>query len=65
MNRRDSWKAQGSYRSFNTGKPMILVNNGGATVLEPLTPEVRKCKRCGDPLDLNDDIICGYHHLEN
>jgi len=32
-----TWKKQGSYKSFNTGKPMILVmNSKGQTVLDPL-----------------------------
>ena len=33
-----TWKAQGEYKSINTGKPMILVmdKETGATVLEPL-----------------------------
>ncbi len=38
MNRKEIWKAQGEYRSVNTGEPMILVlsKETGATVLEPL-----------------------------
>lgn len=36
MTRKESWKAQGSYKSFNIGEPMLLVNKDGATVLEPL-----------------------------
>ncbi len=36
MTRKEIWKRQGEYKSFNTGKPMILVNVNGATVLEPL-----------------------------
>jgi hypothetical protein len=40
MNRKDIWKKQGSYRSLNTNEPMILVNNNGATVLEPLYKKV-------------------------
>ena len=38
MNRKKLWKSQGSYKSFNTGKPMVLVmdEKTGATVLEPL-----------------------------
>lgn len=41
MNRYQTWKKQGRYRSFITGKPMLLVLDPktGATVLEPLTPE--------------------------
>ncbi|HNA25169.1 MAG TPA: hypothetical protein PLI01_00410 [Nitrospira sp.] len=25
----------------------------------------RKCARCGDELAESDDLICGYHHLED
>ena len=31
------------------------------------TPEpesVRECKTCGDKLQTDDDLVCGYHHLE-
>lgn len=36
MNKLKLWKKQGSYKSFRTGKPMVLVNEDGATVLKPL-----------------------------
>lgn len=38
MTRIDSWKSQGSYKSFKTGKPMLLNmnKNTGATELESL-----------------------------
>jgi len=37
-NRKKAWIAQGSYKSFNTGKPMLmrLDDATGATILEPL-----------------------------
>lgn len=43
MNRKQTWKAQGSYRSFRTNKPMLLVLDKatGATVLEPLHTEAK------------------------
>lgn len=25
----------------------------------------RECRRCGDVLEIGDDLICGYHNLEN
>ena len=25
---------------------------------------VRACARCGDELEENNDLICGYHHFE-
>ena len=28
------------------------------------TGEKRICKRCGDVLSFNDDLICGYHQLQ-
>lgn len=28
-------------------------------------PLKRVCLRCGDELQTNDDLICGYHNLEN
>jgi hypothetical protein len=37
VSRLKMWKQQGSYKSFNTGEPMLLVNRDGATILEPLT----------------------------
>lgn len=42
MNRFTTWVKQGKYRSFRTGKPMILVLDKitGATVLEPLKKTV-------------------------
>jgi hypothetical protein len=38
MSRLKSWIAQGRYKSFTTGKPMLLVlsKETGATILEPL-----------------------------
>lgn len=27
--------------------------------------DIRLCKRCGDVLEQNDDLICGYHNLED
>lgn len=33
--------------------------------LETLENLKRKCKRCGVDLKQGDDLICGYHWLEN
>ncbi len=26
---------------------------------------IRRCARCDEKLHVNDDVICGYHHLED
>lgn len=43
--RKETWKKQGSYRSFKTGKPMILeMDKSGVTVLSPLRRTLEKKK---------------------
>ena len=34
-------------------------------VVERPGPEKRACLRCGDELSFSDDLICGYHQLED
>jgi hypothetical protein len=42
MNKRQLWKNQGKYKSFKNGKPMILANENGATILKLVTPKKAK-----------------------
>jgi len=57
MNRKTTWEKQGSYKSFNTGKPMIIVLDKatGATVLEPLHKQ--KAHKC-EIWDINPGGYC-------
>jgi predicted amidophosphoribosyltransferase len=58
MNKLKLWKSQGSYKSFNTGKPMVLVmdKNTGETVLEPLIKAKLICGGCAKPIPKYEDF---------
>jgi hypothetical protein len=66
MNRKELWKAQGSYKSFNTGKPMLLTmdDKTGATVLEPLYIERTKGFFVKKGLEKREDFIKAIKHRE-
>lgn len=57
--RKDTWKKQGSYKSFETGESMLLAmdKETGATVLEPVTKRVTpNVKRQEDTNALMDEL---------
>lgn len=52
------------------GQPLLRMNMyPNCSWKHPMVPIVwkcldRACARCGDVLNQNDDLICGFHHLE-